>query len=620
MQKGEVRSSQLLTTFGPGAMIDLPEGSIIVGGLENWRYPPNEPRPFVDEPRLIAKLRARLSKPTLKLQLPPASKDNDPTVKPGVTCWRFPRWFLVQKPEPLPGPNGQPLPNNKGTRRRLVNQSHLTKGKYKDGKDSHEVVPVRFVRACAHGHVNDIDWPAFVHGHGNHCGGELFLDERSTTGALVDIEVSCSCGIQPRSLAQAATKGSRALGLCDAARPWIGSYSRDQKGCKEYSRLLIRSASNAYFSQTLSVISIPDKKSPVDDLVRQLWESGMSTVGDDPTALPIIKKIPTIAVRLAGISDAEILASVARIVKGEQAFVDRPVKDVEFEAFADSAEEVGSDTPDGDFYARKLPVSEWQAPWMDSIKTVVLVHRLREVIAQLGFTRFESAPTQINGELPDELSLDIQVAPLADNVEWLPAAENRGEGVFLVFDSAQISAWAKAETVLKRADFLDTGYREWQRTHPASQRAFPGAAYYLLHTIAHLLMTAISLDCGYPASSLRERIYCLPADINNPSRYGVLIYTGSSDAEGTLGGLVEAARRIKYFVRKAIELGGLCSNDPVCAHHTPGKHDHAPLNGAACHGCLLVPETSCEQRNEFLDRALAVVTVENVGTQFFKLT
>lgn len=618
MQKGEVRSSQLLTTFGPGSMIDLPDGSVIVGGLENWHYKSGEPPPYVDEPRLIAKLRARLNKPTLKLKLPPASNDDYQGNKPGITVWRFPRWFLVQKPEPVLGPDGKPLAGYKGTRRRLVHQSRLTKSKYKDGNETYEVVPVRFVRACAHGHVDDIEWPAFVHGHGNHCGGDLFLDEKSTTGALVDIEAACSCG-QRRSLANAAVKNSRALGLCSAARPWIDSYSRDPKGCKEYSRLLIRSASNAYFSQTLSVISIPDKKSPVDEVVRQLWDQGMSTVAEQPATLAVIKSIPNIAARLAGIPDSEILASVKRIAAGVEAFVDRPVKDVEFEAFADSADEVGSDKPDGDFYARRLPPAEWQAPWMNSVKSVIMVHRLREVISQLGFTRFESTATQINGELPDELSLDIQVAPLADNVEWLPAVENRGEGVFLVFDEKQISAWIKTDAVGKRLRVLEKGYAEWLRTHASSKRVFPGGAYYLLHTFAHLLMTSISLDCGYPASSLRERIYCLPSDGSAPSRYGVLIYTGSSDAEGTLGGLVEAARRIKHFVRKALELAALCSNDPICAHHNPGEHDHAPLNGAACHGCLLVPETSCEQRNEFLDRALVVSTVENIGAEFFSL-
>jgi hypothetical protein len=574
MSIAEVRSSQLLTTFGPGSMVDLPSGSVIIGGLECWRYPAGEPPPYVDEPRLIAKLRARLEKPTLKLKRPPAARDDSFASKPGIDVWGFPRWFLVQKTDPILGADGKPKPGYKGTRRRLVPQSRLDKGKFRDGDEACDVVPVRFVRACAHGHVDDIDWKTFVHGPSGSCGGDLFLDEKSTTGALVDIEVACSCGIPPRSLAQAATKGSRALGLCSGARPWLGSYSHEEGGCKEYSRLLIRSASNAYFSQTLSVISIPDKKSPVDELVRELWDAGLSNVATQPELLPVILHIPNVAVRLAGVPPAEILASVKRIAAGVAAFVERPVKDVEFEAFSDSADELGSDMPDGDFYARKLKPDLWQSSWTNCLKNVVLVHRLREVVAQVGFTRFESAPTEINGELPDELALDIEVAPLAREADWLPAVENRGEGVFLQFDSSVIESWLAKAPVQARLRLLYRGFAEWQRTHPTSTRVFPGSAYVLLHTFSHLLMTAISLDCGYPASSLRERIYALPATVGVPARYGVLIYTGSPDAEGTLGGLVEAARRLKDFIKKALELGALCSNDPICAHHQPGSHDH----------------------------------------------
>lgn len=605
MSKSEVRSSQLLTTFGPGAMMDLPDCSVIVGGLDNWRYPQG-PHPLVDEPRLVAKLRARLDKPTLVLKTPPPSTDDPTGGKPGVVVWSFPRWFLVQNSEPLPGGNGN--------RRRLVPESQLVNGKYREGDSKFDVVPVRFVRACEHGHVDDIDWPGFVHGYKGGCGGSLHLEERSTTGALVDVWVTCSCG-EKRSLARAAVKGSKALGPCDGARPWLGSYSHE--ACDQQSRLLIRSASNAYFSQTLSVISIPDKKSPLDELVKSLWDDGLNVVVTDPTVLTVLRKIPKIATRLAGVSDADVLASVQRVAQGVIQLAERPVKDVEFEAFADAAEELGSDQPDGDFFARSLPKAAWEAPWMKPIKRVVLVHRLREVVAQVGFTRFESLGAEINGELPDELSLNIKAAPLARDADWLPAVENRGEGVFLLFDASAIAAWLQRPAVQARLEVLVGGFDAWKGSHPTSTREFPRVPYYLLHTFSHLLMTAISLDCGYPASSLSERIYALPAEGALPDRYGILIFTGSSDAEGTLGGLVEAARRIKDFARKALELASLCSNDPICAHHQPGEHDHAPLLGAACHGCLLVPETSCEQRNEFLDRALIVSTVEACGAEFF---
>jgi hypothetical protein len=128
-------------------------------------------------------------------------------------------------------------------------------------------------------------------------------------------------------------------------------------------------------------------------------------------------------------------------------------------------------------------------------------------------------------------------------------------------------------------------------------------------------MIAISLECGYPASSLRERIYAG----NDAGGFGILIYTGSSDADGTLGGLVATGRQIRRHLEYALRLGQLCSNDPICAHHDPNSRDDRTLVGSACHGCLLISETSCEHRNDYLDRALVVSTIEACGTEFFGL-
>jgi hypothetical protein len=98
----------------------------------------------------------------------------------------------------------------------------------------------------------------------------------------------------------------------------------------------------------------------------------------------------------------------------------------------------------------------------------------------------------------------------------------------------------------------------------------------------------------------------------------MLLYTGSSDAEGTLGGLVQLGRQIHEVVKSALDLGMLCSNDPVCAQHDPpNAHERRFLHGAACHGCLLISETSCEQQNDFLDRSLVVPTVQNLGAELF---
>ena len=133
-----------------------------------------------------------------------------------------------------------------------------------------------------------------------------------------------------------------------------------------------------------------------------------------------------------------------------------------------------------------------------------------------------------------------------------------------------------------------------------------------MHTMSHLLMTAVSLECGYPSSALKERVYALEPG------YGILIYTGTSDAEGTLGGLIEAGKQVARHLETALRMAGLCSNDPVCGQHDPvSPHEGRPLHGAACHGCVLTAETSCEQHNDFLDRALVVPTVEQQGCEFF---
>ena len=100
-----------------------------------------------------------------------------------------------------------------------------------------------------------------------------------------------------------------------------------------------------------------------------------------------------------------------------------------------------------------------------------------------------------------------------------------------------------------------------------SPRLFPGGPYLLLHTLSHLLLQSLSMRCGYPANSIRERVY---ADVA-ADRFGVLLYTGSPDAEGTLGGLVQEARHIEDHLVGALRMSALCSNDPVCAQHGPAR-------------------------------------------------
>jgi len=153
--------------------------------------------------------------------------------------------------------------------------------------------------------------------------------------------------------------------------------------------------------------------------------------------------------------------------------------------------------------------------------------------------------------------------------------------------------------------------------------SFTSARLLLLHSLSHLLITAISLECGYSAAAIRERIYCYRSDDLDPaaaraqSRAGILLYTGTPGSEGTLGGLIEVGRNIVTHLQKAAELGRLCSNDPICAQHDPeGYEEGRRREGAACHSCLLIAEPSCERLNRDLDRALVVPTVDSSAAAF----
>ena len=467
-------------------------------------------------------------------------------------------------------------------------------------------MPIRFVRACKDGHIGDIDWFKFAHNGKTDCnavGMRLYLDEHGTTGDIGDIRIRCDCGKADRPMSAAAEFGNRTLGTCGGERPWLGRGMSE--GCSEPNRLLVRTASNTYFPQKLNVISLPERDETVREAVSAVWD--FLEASEDVSDVARERRKFKVKEALEGISDEEVWKEITAR-RGGGSGAEKTVKAAELETLISSKAEMGNDVMEGTFFARALPRELWDAPWMAGIERVVLVHRLREVSALIGFTRFEPATPDAEGEA----DMNARRAPLSDPVEWVPAVENRGEGIFVQFRKEAIASWMGRKEVVRRRLQLEGGFERWKRDHPKSV-PYP-LPHLMLHSFSHLLLTAIALECGYPASSIKERIYAIDG-----IGYGVLLYTASADAEGTLGGLVDTGRRIHKLVEQALELGRLCSNDPVCAQHDPASaEERRYLHGAACHGCQFLAETSCEAMNEYLDRALVVETVEGVGAEFFR--
>ena len=600
-QRNAIRRSQAIMTWGPGALLDLPNYSVMVAGLDQWG--PFATEEQVHEPRLAGKIRDFLgleSDPQLFSPPRPGDREVDPARQ--ITAWRFPEWFVVQE-ESTGAEKGFSLS------RRLVHRKALNGNTF----DKRPVVAIRFVRACRAGHIDDVDWHAFAHGGTTTCRQELSFDEAGTTGDLIDLTISCECGSK-RRLIEAMDPEKRALGTCNGRRPWLGNAAPHEK-CSEPSKLLNRQATNAYFGKTLSVLALPDRSAALSEAIEPHLTVLLAFVYE-PADMVRGRGIPGVALALTAFTDEEVLEELDRRRGAHQGPSSTPVKFVELDALLAAPAGYDDTIPlDRNFHARMLPDGDWRPPGTgtasDMIERVVQVHRLREVVALLGFTRFEATSVDANGDYSGE----VKAAVPALNAKWYPAIENRGEGIFLQLRRTDVEAWLNRPQVQERVQALKAGHDAWLDSRPGITSAFRGGAYLLLHTLAHLLCQVVAIRSGYPSSSIRERIYADPQG----GRYGILLYTGTADADGTLGGLVQEAYGIAEHLEDALDGAAICSNDPICAAHAPGDSlEERYLHGAACHGCVLIGETSCEARNDHLDRALVVPILGVPGTAFFR--
>jgi hypothetical protein len=271
------------------------------------------------------------------------------------------------------------------------------------------------------------------------------------------------------------------------------------------------------------------------------------------------------------------------------------------EAFRQSeydALKAGRGAPQSDLLVEAAPVTQYGLPVSSSFSYLALIHKLRETRALAGFTRILPPDGDLGSSRLQKLTLD-------QRINWLPAMIVRGEGIFMEFDRARLDAWvARTPLIRERIGQLNGAYNERRIAQGQSPRPIT-PQLVLLHTFAHVLINQLAYECGYGSASLRERLYCASENDNDPM-CGLLIYTASGDSEGSMGGLVRQAAQGKFenILVRAIQKAGWCSSDPVCIEsHGQGAEN---CNLSACHGCCLLPETSCEEGNRLLDRAFLV--------------
>lgn len=606
---GEIRPSQLIFSFGVGALLDLPNMSVLVMGLDDWDTTYCRE---ISEDRLLAALQRRVGGQLARLYLPPISSEdvqpNPAAPAVGVPVTPFPRWLRC------------PICHTLATVDSGVFQLH--QDRYRPDRtrfvhtgctkaDNPPTLTVRFLLACREGHLTDFPWIEYVHAGVVPCKpARLTLEEHGVSGDASDIWVKClECGKQ-ENMAKAFDRETFGPFHCPGHHPHLRTI--DQQGCREDARPILLGASNAWFPLVMSALSIPRTTDKLARLVEERWGDLRDIPSLDvvryataPSRMPVFVEFKAEhiweAIQAKRQRDSQPAGSEAEDLK---------TPEWEVLSQADQASQTA------DLKLRRVDPPMRFERYFES---TVIVELIREVRALLGFTRIESNGDFAEAEMSDERR---QTSLSRQSPTWLPTSEVRGEGLFIRLKEEALTAWEGKSEVrdLERA-FLES-HRAWRRMRriEPDHEGFPGIRYILLHSLAHALMREIAMDCGYTAASIRERLYCKRPDDANGPMAGMLLYTAATDSEGTLGGLITLGEPVSLgrHLRQALETLRLCASDPLCAEQRPST-DGRGIHAACCHACLFASETSCERGNRYLDRGNLIATFAERGTEFFDL-
>jgi len=602
---GKVRRSMLTMMYCPGAIVDFrADGgpvSAIVAGLEEWdnSFPPRglENEQTIREYRLEEELNVK------GFRLPPIVSESDKKNKnKSLTAFRFPDWLQCPVCDRI-------APSHQWGDEQTKAYLYCPDCSNKRGGGKNDrvfVVPVRFVLACKKGHLDDFPWHYYL-GHEKNCKrNNDFLLLRSIKPGLSGLILSCpECGVS-RSLNGIFTESViKKNGIkCWGNRPWLGP--EDSEECSEIPRVLQRGASNLYYPVVRSAISIPPWNDPffsilgpfVDKIgrkepsekrlayIRMIWDDEDFICRHRELGYDIERFFEEFEKKYKRISDKKSLG----------------IEEEEYLQFTSAG--TTSIENSSEFEIRSVNILPTLKTFFSSIVRVV---RLREVRALCGFTRIQPPA--------DKDSAIVRLSKKSD-FNWLPAIEVRGEGIFLDFNKTTLKSWELNSSLQKRAEEADRSWRaEWCENHPSDDLKFHITPRFLLiHSFSHALMRELSMECGYSSAALRERLYISEGD---EGMSGVLIYTSTTDSDGSLGGLQRLGeeKRIEHSFVSAIRAMEWCSSDPLCIQGmVSGRESHSP---AACHSCLLAPETSCEHFNQFLDRATLVGLPESSIVGYF---
>ena len=588
MAERTTRRAQSVVPFGVGAIVEFEDEALMAAGLDIW----TEVGPRLNDERLAALLgvkdfREPPPKPEKEEQIPQA--DWLPYV-------RFPQWHFCSRCRYLKKAELH------AQRRPICDNAHqspyLRKGQKpcatQPERKRLRMVPLRFLVACPAGHIEDFPWQEWAHaekgqplirGHG--CDDPILYFYPSKIGGLAGLFVSCEKCQTRRSL-MGTTGPNGLLGFsCEGHRPWLGEGGKEV--CKmppsQSMFVLQRGASNIYFPIVASSILIPPFSSRVH-VVAKKWEA---TLMSSRTNGGLSRDTFEVIARQESVDVEQLIAAV----QGDTPARFSDMDETEFRNAEYAALQQERRDDDDLLMCRPQNMDNYGMPVRGLLASVSLVEKLAETRALTGFNRIDPGAAE-----PAALSLKRQ--------SWLPAFRVLGEGIFLQLDISRLE---------KAADEQRSRLAALLRRIEATGRCRLEVSeeLILIHSLAHALIKRLSWEAGYGTSSIRERIYSSRSSRHRMA--GMLLYTAAGDADGTLGGLVQLgkAKTFERVMAGALRDAWWCASDPIC-RDSMGQGPES-LNLAACHACMLLPETSCELQNRYLDRRAMIETFAEMGEE-----
>lgn len=602
--KGQsLRPSQYITTFGPGSILETPDGPVVIAAPSHSGLFENNNHPDAYEIRDL-----RLSQTLLNNQkifrIPSNAELGVPENRIVYNTYHFPKWSLC----PTHGILYKYQPQSLTGCPRCPTASQWGEAWVKSREEA-----VRFVLACSHGHLDEVPWGSLIK-HRQGCSNRDFFQWQGGGGALRNIVIACPECCADVNFGEAYSRKF----TCNGRFPEEKNRRDD---CNKAAKIIQRGAANLRVSEVVSALTIP----PLDTALHRLLQSRSIvaalpiTVESKEQIIQILETLvvrrlldPAIAATIKQYDETEILGAINDIlgeITNPRELTEATLRQDEFKSLRNAASYGAppqrADKPGGpnqfEVYLENVRTFRLDS---NRILRVTPLSRLRVVMAQIGYTR----PIDTDGQQNQPKIVPVEYLPPNESIAWHPGVELFGEGIFLDFVSDADPTGVSEHFPLQGQAFhrwlaaynSPDGYRKI-KTMPGTKEDYLHPVFVWWHTLSHRLITALSVDSGYSSAAIRERVYTCTT--NNKTVGGLLLYTAQSGGDGTLGGLIGIVPHFNRILKSALRNLDACSNDPICIEEEFGEDQ---VNGAACYACQLISETSCEHRNTLLDRRLLV--------------